>query len=264
MPTITIARQELYYTRARARDERARGRLALLLIHGAGGTHLDWPAELRRMDRAGVYAPDLPGHGRSAPPGRDQISDYAAVIAELVQQLQLAPVVLAGHSMGAAIAQELALQQPDWLAGLVLIGAGARMPVNPRLLEQATADFPATVAFLTRYFWTPEAPQFLVEAGRAQLMRNDPKVLAADFLACSRFDRRADVQRIAVPALLITGTADKMMPLEHAEYLAGAMPRAELLPLAGAAHMVMLEDAGAVGAAVAGFLDRLPAVEDAQ
>lgn len=264
MPTITIAGQDLYYTHARAQDERARGRLALMLIHGAGGTHLDWPPELRRMARADVYATDLPGHGRSAPPGREEIAAYATVVAELVQRLQLARLVLAGHSMGGAIALELALQQPGWLAGLVLIGSGARMPVNARLLEQATADFPAAVAFLSRYFWTPEAPEELVAAGRAQLAKNDPQVLAGDFLACSRFDRRADVQRIEIPALLITGTADKMMPIENAEYLAAAMPQAELLPVAGAAHMAMLEETGHIAAAVSDFLDRLRAVEDAK
>lgn len=263
MPTISIAGQELYYAYARAQDERARGRLALLLVHGAGGDHLIWPAGLRRMAQADVVTPDLPGHGRSAPPGRERIEEYAAVIRALVEQLGLARVVLAGHSMGGAIALELALQQPDWLAGLVLLGSGAHMPVNARLLQQATDDFPGAIAFLSRYFWSAQAPPPLVSAGRARLAQTEPRALAGDFLACSRFDRRADVPRIELPTLLISGTADKMMPIENAEYLAAAMPRAELLPLAGAGHMVMLEEAEAVAAAVARFLDRLRAAEDA-
>ncbi len=50
---------------------------SLVLIHGAGGSHLDWPAELARLPGVTVLALDLPGHGRSPGPGRQSIDGYA-------------------------------------------------------------------------------------------------------------------------------------------------------------------------------------------
>jgi len=74
MPFAQIGEQALFYTVSR------RGGPALILIHGAGGSHLHWPAALRRMPGATVYAVDLPGHGRSEGPGRERIEDYVADI----------------------------------------------------------------------------------------------------------------------------------------------------------------------------------------
>lgn len=258
MPTLSIHGQSVYYTYKRGPE----GAPALLLIHGAAGTHLDWSPQLRRLPQAHVYAVDLPGHGRSGLPGRERIGEYAAGLQALIAALGLHTVVLAGHSMGAAIAIELALQQPRWLRGLLLVGSGAEMPVNPRLLAQAREDFPATLDFLARHFWGPGAPEELVEAGRSQLARVEVDVLVGDFLACHRFDRRDDVDRIAVPALLITGTADRMMPLRHAEFLATAIPQTKLLAPEGAGHMVVLERPTAVAAAAAEFIESLAASEN--
>lgn len=253
MPTLTIDDQALFYTRKRG----PAGAPALFLIHPAGGTHLDWPPQLRRLPQAAVYAVDLPGHGRSAPPGRQRIADYAAVLQDMIATLQLDRLVLAGHSMGGAIAQELALQQPEWLRGLVLMGTGAQLPVNARLLAQTTDDFEAAVDFMVRYSWSREAPADLIAAGRAQLAQTSPEVLRGDLHACNRFDRRDDLRRITVPTLVITGSADRMMPPAFGEALAAAIPQAQLLQLEGAGHMLMLEQAAAVAAAVGDFISQL-------
>lgn len=253
MPTLTIDNQALFYTHKRGPS----GAPALLLIHPAGSTHLVWPAQLRRLPQATVYAVDLPGHGRSAPPGRQRIEDYAAVLQEMITTLQLDRLVLAGHSMGGAISQELALQQPGWLRGLVLMGTGAQMPVNARLLAQTTDDFEAAVDFMVRYSWSREAPADLIAAGRDQLAQTSPEVLSGDLHACNRFDRRAGLRRITVPTLVITGSADRMMPPAFGTALAAAIPQAQMLELEGAGHMLMLEQPGAVAAAVGDFISHL-------
>jgi pimeloyl-ACP methyl ester carboxylesterase len=253
MPTITIDDQSLYYTRKRG----PAGAPALFLIHPAGGTHLDWPPQLRRLPQAAVYAIDLPGHGRSAPPGRRRIADYAGDVAKTVDTLQLDNVVLAGHSMGGAISQEIAIGQPSWLRGLVLIGTGACLPVNSSLLEQTTAYFPAAVDFMVRYSWSRQAPEELVAAGQAQLVKTHPEVLSGDLHACNEFDRRGDLGAIAVPTLVIAGTADRMMPPAFSVYLAATIPHARLLQLEGAGHMMMLEQPATVAAAIGDFITRL-------
>ena len=71
MPYVTIAGERAFY--APYQDD-VRGRRNLVLVHGAGGSHLDWPAPLRRLREANVYALDLPGHGRSEGTGHFQLA----------------------------------------------------------------------------------------------------------------------------------------------------------------------------------------------
>ncbi len=117
MPRVLTDAQTLFY-RLSANDLTHR-RPPLLLIHGAGGTHMHWPAALRRLADWNVYALDLPGHGKSPGPGRDSIAAYCDVVYGVIQALGLERAVLAGHSMGGAIVQEFALHYPgrrSWTA----------------------------------------------------------------------------------------------------------------------------------------------------
>src|SRR5512140_1427122 len=76
----------------------------VVLIHGAGGNHLYWPPELRRMPNQRVFAVDLPGHGNSHGVGHHTIDDYAEGILAFAKALKLASIALVGHSMGGALA----------------------------------------------------------------------------------------------------------------------------------------------------------------
>jgi pimeloyl-ACP methyl ester carboxylesterase len=67
----------------------------------------------------------------------------------------------------------------------------------------------------------------------------------------------SDVGNIAVPALIITGTADLLTPPKYAEYLHTQIPRSELLILEGAGHMFLMERADEVARAIRTFLSTL-------
>ena len=107
----------------------------LLLIHGAGGSRLHWPPGIRRLTGWRVLAIDLPGHGDSPGPGERSIEAYTGCVLEWLDEYGVERVIPAGHSMGGAIALTLALQAPDRLAGMVLVGSGARLRVAPSILE---------------------------------------------------------------------------------------------------------------------------------
>ena len=73
MPYIDVNGERLFYVvnAGKLRSKRSeRGEWSLVLIHGAGGSHLVWPAELRRLGGVTVYALDLPAHGKSDGQGR--------------------------------------------------------------------------------------------------------------------------------------------------------------------------------------------------
>ena len=105
--------------------------MPLVLIHGAGGTHRHWPAELRRLPDRTVYALDLPGHGRSDGAGFSTVSAYREALFEFLEAEGLEKVVLAGHSMGGAVVQDFALHYGSRLAGM---GLGARLFVRLLML----------------------------------------------------------------------------------------------------------------------------------
>ncbi len=248
MPFAQIGEQALFYTVS------GRGGPALILIHGAGGNHLHWPAALRRMPGATVYAVDLPGHGRSEGPGRERIEDYAADIIRFMDAVGVARGVLVGHSMGGAIAQMTALTAPERVAGLVLVGTGARLRVAPALLDGILQDARGALALITDWAWGPEADPTLVARGRQMMARTNPQVVWGDFAACDRFDVRERVGEITAPTLVITGSEDRMTPPRFGQWLAERIPDARFVLVEGAGHMVMLEKPDQVASAVREWL----------
>jgi pimeloyl-ACP methyl ester carboxylesterase len=249
MPYADTARGTLFYTVSWGPKE-AR---ALVLVHGAGGTRLHWPAELRRLPGVTVYTLDLPGHGRSEGQGCDTIEGYAETVSAFLRVAGIEQAFVAGHSMGGAIALTLALDFADRVAGLVLVATGARLRVAPTILEGVRSDFEGTVELITRFAWSPEAPPALVELGQQAFLETDPDVLWGDLAACDRFDVIACLGEIEVPALVIAGAVDQLTPVKYARFLAEHIPSARCVIIEGAGHMVMLERPAEVAKAVQGL-----------
>ncbi len=254
MPVIELSGTSLFYARY------GNGRsLAVLLLHGAGGSHLDWPTGLRRpegMPDTAVYAPDLPGHGRSPSPGRNSISAYADVISEFITALGLTRVALVGHSMGGAIALELALRQLPQVVALALLATGARLPVAEAILTQSISNFAAVTEFITRHAWAAHVPEAARQVALMRLRQTSAEVLHGDFIACNQFDARGRLAEIGVPVLVIGADEDKMTPPRFSQYLAEHIPGAALLLLPQTGHMLTLEREVEVATAVRDFLQR--------
>ena len=253
MPYIIVTGQRLFYTVQGAPQDQP----SLLLLHGAGGTHLDWPAPLRRLPGVTVYTLDLPGHGRSSGPGRDSIEDYTATVNSFINVLQLGQekLFLLGHSMGGAITQMAALEAPDRLSGIILIGSGARLRVAGELLSLLAENSSGAAATIAGLYWSPEAPRIFRQRSAYLLQNVDPEVLHGDFLACDRFDVMDRLGEITVPALVISGSQDRLTPPKYGRYLADHLPHARLVTIEGAGHMMAQEQPETVASAVAHFID---------
>ncbi|HEY7142240.1 MAG TPA: alpha/beta fold hydrolase [Methylomirabilota bacterium] len=228
----------------------------LVLVHGAGGSADLWQAQLDGLADAGrLVAPDLPGHGPLGGRGKPSIGAYATWLAGfLAAQDEGRPAVLVGHSMGGAIAQTLALAEPERLAGLVLVSTGARLRVLARLVELLRAQPGEGQRLIRDLSFAPDAPREPVELVERALRDGAPLVTLGDYLACDRFDVRARLAGIRTPTLVVTGAEDRLTPLRYGRYLAERIPGARLAEIAGAGHFPQLEQPARVDAAIREFL----------
>ena len=229
----------------------------LVLIHGAGGMHLYWPPEIRRLRGYCVYAIDLPGHGKSdVCDGQQTIGDYARYLVQWLESIQLRRAVFVGHSMGSAIALALAIHNPEYVVGLGLLGAGARLRVNPELLNYAAdlTTFYKAADLLVAYSFSSSAPARLVELASKRMEATRQSVLYGDLVACNRFDVMDRLGAVQQNTLVICGADDKMTPVRYAQYMSSSMPNAQLTVIPKAGHMVMLEQPQLVATSLLSFL----------
>lgn len=248
---------EIYYFKSKNGDNRP----ALILIHGAGGMHLHWPYNLRRLANFRVYAPDLPGHGKSEGLGLQSVDRYAESLSLWMDQVGIKKAVIAGHSMGGAIAQTMATQYAKKVSALILIATGAKLAVNQSLLEKLSipSNTSAAIDLILKWSWSPFTNGKLIERARSQMLETRSAVIYGDYLACSKFDLTSKLGKISVPTQVIVGENDKMTPLDLNKQLESGIKNAQLTVIPNGSHMVMLEQPDAVASAAFNFLQMLPA-----
>ncbi len=227
----------------------------LVFIHGAGGSSLHWPPQLRRLPDLDIYALDLPGHGNSSGVSAANIGEKVVAILEWKSELGLGACVFAGHSMGGAISLTLALEHPAQVAGLILVGSGGRLRVHPEILELTSSDerYPQAVELIMNWSFSGAADEGMVALAGRQMLRVPPEVIHADFLACDQFDVLSRVGEVACPVLILCGSEDRLTPPKYSEYLADHIADATLAIIEGAGHMVMLEQPEPVARQITAF-----------
>ena len=249
----------------------------ILLIMGIGGSMIWWEEGFCRMlaeggrfairydhrdtGRSTTYPVGSPGYT-----GADLLADAARVLD--VYEIPAAHIV--GVSAGGGFAQELALDRPERVLSLVLIST-TFATATARSLRGPTEEFGKFVA-TARVDWSDDdsVVEYLVgyqrllaggerpfdEPAARELVRRDIE-RASDYPAVQNHDSIQDdggdyppVSSIAVPTLVIHGSADPMFPIGHGEALAEELPDARLLRLEGAGHGVHRADWEAIVAAI--------------
>jgi len=212
----------------------------IVFVHGAGESAAVWQGQLDGL--AKTRAIDLPGHGEQPGEGLPSVAAYADFVSE---QISNGPVIVAGHSMGGAIALEIGLRRPDWLAGMVIVASGARLRVHPDILNALDGDWDAAIDQLCDWAIGPFADTGVRQATEAALRRSGQAVTRGDYLGVNEFDVMDRLDEIEVPALAVAGDRDIMTPPRYAHFIAGRIPVAGTAIVPGAGHMVMLEQPAA-------------------
>jgi magnesium chelatase accessory protein len=236
------------------------GAPSVLLLHGLGAASHSWRGLLPLLaPHASVIAPDLPGHGFSELPRAAaalSLPGMAASLAALLQTLGLAPAVIVGHSAGAAIAAQLALDGRVIPRALVAVNGAllpfrgvagavfspaarllARLPLVPSLITTLVGDT-ASVARLLRDTGSAVDPEGL--RLYARLVR-DPGHVAGALGMMANWNLAALHRRLPClrPApLLFAGRGDRTVPPADARRVAALIPGARVLYFSGLGHLM--------------------------
>lgn len=221
---------------------------------------MHWPAQIRRLTGYNVYALDLSGHGKSEGRGRQSIDAYVGIVLDWMESMKLHQSVFVGHSMGGAISQTLALNHPEKVVGLGLVGTGGRLRVAPEILENTSRKetLPAAIDTIINWAFSSAADPQLVELSAKRMAEIRHTVLHGDFTACDAFDVMDSLSKITAPTLVLCGGDDKLTPVRYSQYLADHIPNAEIKIIPSAGHMVMLEKPEEVRQALLDFLSQVP------
>jgi pimeloyl-ACP methyl ester carboxylesterase len=230
---------------------------AILFLHGSGMDHSVWTLQARYVAHHGgsAIAADLPGHGKSAGPCLDSIAAMGDWGWRALDALGVEKAYLAGHSMGALAALDMAAAKPDRALGLLLIGFAPEMPVHPDLLAAAKANDKSAAELVASWGFGPAGhvggnavPGLAMLPGGLRLLdRAAPGVLYADLAACNAYRGAAEAAgQIRCPIAAVHGEVDRMTPLKKAQAYFARLPMREAKVLPGVGHMVMAEAPDAV------------------
>lgn len=222
----------------------------LALLHGSGYTSESFNQQRVAFPQAIALA--LPGH----PVGQAlaTVSECASWLNRRLAEGGRESAVVAGNSLGGAIALQWALDFPDRARGLILIGSGARLRVSNQIFSMIENDWPACVPTLVDLALSAAAPADL----RLQAARWHEAVgqenTRRDYAACNGFDVMGELGRLAVPALVIVGSEDRMTPVKYSQYLHEHLRGSRLTVIPGAGHLTMAEKPAETNAAIGEFL----------
>jgi pimeloyl-ACP methyl ester carboxylesterase len=226
-----------------------------VFLHGAGGNNLLWKRTLERLSGGSkASAVNLPGH----PSGEitcKSIAEYSQSVLDFMRENRLNAPVVAGHSMGSAVALTLAIERPDAVGGLIIVGGGAKLGVDKTILEGLRGQPMRAIedAISPRSFFSLDLA--IGREARSALSTSNLPVFLNDYLACAAFDERAQLNKIRAKTLVVCGDADRMTPPRWAHYLASNIEGAELRFIRDAGHMLPIEKPELLAGMIQAFLE---------
>lgn len=240
-----------------------------LLLHGQPGRGADWlPVAKRLRGRMRAIAPDRPGYGRTGGEAVGLRANAAAAVT-LLDRLQVDSAVVAGHSWGAGIALATAVEFPQRVRALVLVGAPAPT-ASPSRIDRALASRLLGPPMTRLGFWAAAlclSPAPLRNLARTALPDPEDRLatIAAEWRGRDVWrsfyaEQRAFVEEmpalagslpeVDAPVTIVAGRRDRISPPSQARKLARDLPSATLLEVDGG-HLLPQQSPRLVADAIA-------------
>lgn len=212
-----------------------------------------------------AYSVSQRGHGDSDRPKKGyNPGDFALDLADFMQELQIGPAIIVGHSMGATVAQRFALDYPYMIKALVLISSFASFKTNPGISELqgiiAKIEDPIDSGFVYEFqkstLFRPLEPAVL-----RTYVHESLKVPADVWKAAAEeslsVDYSKELEELNIPVLIIWGDKDSFCPESDQHILAKAIKRSTLIIYNGVGHAIHWEDPERFTKDMLGFIDKI-------
>jgi pimeloyl-ACP methyl ester carboxylesterase len=266
VPFVSVNGVRLAYERT------GTGEPVLLIMGSSAGGNVWTVHQTPSLNQAGYQTITFDNRGMppsDAPPGLYTLADLVADTAGLIEVLGIGPCRVVGTSMGAMIAQELAIRRPELVRSCVLIGTRARadairraLSLAERALEHSGIKLPVAYDAPT---WALQmfAPVTLNDDAAASMWLDIFKMTAGrrdsaggqagvDLVS----DRRAALRQITVPCRVMAFSDDLICPPSLCAEVADAIPDCDLVEIPDCGHLGYLERPDEINSAILEFLDK--------
>lgn len=241
----------------------------VVLINGIGQLPATWQPLERFLDGFECIGVAMPGSPDIAA-GQPVLTmrSFAALADDLLDQLDVGRADVLGFSFGGMVAQQLAFDVPTRVRRLVLVSTSCGLggvPSNPASWWNAMladALSPGQELYRLASLWsTLMRREFGVGWGNGSTLNE----LAQQIAAASLWSSLPWLAQLVQETLVITGTADALVPPENADILASRMPRTQTYRVRGGGHLCLLDRVAEVGPVIANFLrlSKVTAIDDA-
>ncbi len=242
MSVVLINGKRLHY------ESFGRGQ-AIVFVHGCLGSWRYWVPVMQDLSvEYRTYALDLWGFGDSAKElAQYTVATYVDMLVAFMDELGIWQAPLVGHTLGAAVAAELAARYPDRVSKLLVVGLPLTADgINRRLLSVAPNEA------LARLFWHRQRPHEEVEMGLSKTARN---AIALTIQSVAELELLKILDEVDVPVLSVYGAQDNVISPEQSAELQANHYAARALVFEGTHHFPMLDQSAKFSRLLRDFMD---------
>ncbi|HOJ00448.1 MAG TPA: alpha/beta hydrolase [Anaerolineaceae bacterium] len=217
--------------------------LPTVLIHGAGSSHLGWPAAIRRLPGMHILTIDLPNHGAAEKKDLHSIEEYAVDLHAFLLGLEMKRVNLVGYSMGSAIALQLLLRFPAICCRAALLAYAPQPSFN----EISAPHGPQNELSVD---WQQVFMDKLLAGGFSNSQKEkllqpflveDAATLKHDLWITHTYHPRFPDEKLPTPVMFLNGAADPFMNVEEKQSMLASFAEPVIKEIHNAGHLFLWE-----------------------
>ncbi len=231
----------------------------IIFVHGWMEDYSMWSSQIEYFSREHrVIAYDQRGHGRSDKPEKGySMQTLSDDLYSFTQNLNIERFTLTGHSMGGMTAMVFALDHPEKISKLILIGTDAKSTLSLRIMLWTLLHVLPYSTFAEgsdiKYF----KPTEKMKKEAAERALRTPRYAAYECFKefCINYDIRDRVSGIKMPTLIIVGDKDNLTPIKLSQYMNRQIKGSKLIIIPDSKHMPMIEKPEKVNAIIDEFIN---------
>ena len=233
----------------------------IILIHGAGQSHIVWSLTEKYLSNQGcnVFSLDLPGHGNSEGESLKSIEKIADWLEKVITKIGIDELTILGHSQGCLIALEYNYKFSKKVKNLIFVAGSYKLPVNQDLIDMSLSGDMESLNLIMKWGYG-HSKQFIGGNPLSKILgstREIREILAIDLIACNNYKNGIKaIERIKCSTLFIFGELDKMITVDKGKEFAALVPNSKIHVIKNCGHMITLENAFEMREKVVEFLKK--------